>query len=227
MNFLVVDLLVPLTHLKWYWCKHIKLYWAVESPTCSFLKSMKNLWTDCQNKIIHWHCFRCPPEFSWGWYNGKSQTFGIVKWFDHFGFVQIKIQTMEVQSMIISEPPSSPILAHRFERLSQLPDLFFIESCEPTKFEEAFACVEFANWRLAVESKMKFHWKNRIWDLVELLKNQRSLPCRWVFRLKETSDTCREDFRLRWENRKEWAKSGMCRTCICTLENVYRKGGGG
>ena len=38
---------------------------------------------------------------------------------------------------------------------------------------------------------------NKIWDLVKLPKNQRALPCKWVYRLKETSDSTTPKYKAR------------------------------
>ena len=38
---------------------------------------------------------------------------------------------------------------------------------------------------------------NKTWDLVELPKNRRALPCKWVYRLKETSDSTNPKYKAR------------------------------
>ena len=38
---------------------------------------------------------------------------------------------------------------------------------------------------------------NSIWDLVELPTNRCALPCRWVFRLKDTSDLASPKYKIR------------------------------
>ena len=38
---------------------------------------------------------------------------------------------------------------------------------------------------------------NKTWDLVELPKNRRALPCRWVYRLKETFDSTNPKYKAR------------------------------
>ena len=39
--------------------------------------------------------------------------------------------------------------------------------------------------------------ENNTWDLVELPKNRRALPCKWVYRLKETSDSTTPKYKAR------------------------------
>ena len=38
---------------------------------------------------------------------------------------------------------------------------------------------------------------NKTWDLVELPKNRRVFPCKWVYRLKETSDSTNPKYKAR------------------------------
>ena len=38
---------------------------------------------------------------------------------------------------------------------------------------------------------------DKTWDLVELPKNRRALPCKWVYRLKETSDSTNPKYKAR------------------------------
>ena len=38
---------------------------------------------------------------------------------------------------------------------------------------------------------------NKTWDLVELPKSQRALPCKWVYRLKEMSDSTNPKYKAR------------------------------
>ena len=40
-----------------------------------------------------------------------------------------------------------------------------------------------------MESEMHSIRTNKTWDLVDLSKNRRALPCKWVYRLKETSES--------------------------------------
>ena len=91
------------------------------------------------------------------------------------------------EEMIISDDPTSLVVSRKSERLSQpperySPDIFFTNFSKPTTYEEASVCADSTNWRLAMESYMNSTRENQIWNLVELLKNRRALPCRWGFR---------------------------------------------
>ena len=50
---------------------------------------------------------------------------------------------------------------------------------------------------LAMGSEMNSIWQNQTWDLIELPKNRRALPCKWVYRLKETSDSTNPKYKAR------------------------------
>ena len=67
----------------------------------------------------------------------------------------------------------------------------------PTSYEEASASADSATWHLAMKSEMHSIQANKTWDLVELPKNRRALPCKWVYRLKETSDSTNPKYKVR------------------------------
>ena len=48
-----------------------------------------------------------------------------------------------------------------------------------------------------MESKINSIWHNKTWDLLELPKNQCALPCKWVYRLKETSNSACPNYNAR------------------------------
>ena len=64
-------------------------------------------------------------------------------------------------------------------------------------YEEASAAADSANWHLAMESEMHSIRTNKTWDLVDLPKNRRALPCKWVYRLKETSESTTPKYKAR------------------------------
>ena len=70
-------------------------------------------------------------------------------------------------------------------RRGTLPEFFFTDAGEPTSYEEASAAADSATWHLEMESEMHSIHANKTWDLVY----RRALPCKWVYRLKETSDS--------------------------------------
>jgi hypothetical protein len=54
-----------------------------------------------------------------------------------------------------------------------------------------------ASWRLAMESKMDSIRVNGTWDLVKLPRNRKSLPCKWVYRLKQVPDSSGPKYKAR------------------------------
>ena len=64
-------------------------------------------------------------------------------------------------------------------------------------YEEASASTDSATSHLAMESEMHSIRANKTWDLVELPKNQRALPCKWVYRLKEMFVSTNPNYKVR------------------------------
>ena len=64
-------------------------------------------------------------------------------------------------------------------------------------YEEASTSADSATWHLAMESEMNSIRANKTWDLVDLPKNRRALPCKWVYRFKETSGSTTPKFKVR------------------------------
>ena len=54
-------------------------------------------------------------------------------------------------------------------------------------YKEAINTTDAANWQFTMESEMRSMRENETWDFVKLPKNRPALPCRWVFRLKQTA----------------------------------------
>ena len=48
-----------------------------------------------------------------------------------------------------------------------------------------------------MESEMHSIRANKTWDLVDLLKNRRALPCKWVYRVKETLESTTAKYKAR------------------------------
>jgi hypothetical protein len=48
-----------------------------------------------------------------------------------------------------------------------------------------------------MESEMNSIRANGTWDLVELSRNRKALPCKWVFRLKQVSDSSDPKYKAR------------------------------
>ena len=64
-------------------------------------------------------------------------------------------------------------------------------------YEEASTSLDSTTWHLAMESEMNSIRANKTWNLVELPKNRRALPCKWVYWQKETSDSTNLKYKAR------------------------------
>jgi hypothetical protein len=54
-----------------------------------------------------------------------------------------------------------------------------------------------ASWQLAMDSEMNSIRVNKTWDLVKLPWNRRALPCKWVYQLKQVSDSSSPKYKAR------------------------------
>ena len=68
---------------------------------------------------------------------------------------------------------------------------------KPMLYEEASESAYSATWHLPMESEMHSIWANKTWDLVELPNNQRAIPSKWVYRLKQTSESTNPKYKAR------------------------------
>lgn len=65
--------------------------------------------------------------------------------------------------------------------------LLLIENGEPSCYKEAMLAKDKIEWELAMKSEPSSIEKNDTWELVPLPNGQKSLSCKWVFKLKYTS----------------------------------------
>ena len=54
-----------------------------------------------------------------------------------------------------------------------------------------------SQWELAMESEISSIEQNKTWELVLLPKEQKVLPCKWVFKKKFTSSTATPKYKER------------------------------
>jgi hypothetical protein len=86
----------------------------------------------------------------------------------------------------MSQPP---------ERYS--PGLLYTDASEPRTYREAIKATNATSWKLAMESEMNSIRANETWDLVELPRYRKALPCKWVYRLKLVSDSSIPKYKAR------------------------------
>ena len=68
---------------------------------------------------------------------------------------------------------------------------------EPRTLEEALASEHGEQWKAAADSEFKSLMDNETWDLVDLPDGREAISCRWVFKVKHTSDGKVERFKGR------------------------------
>lgn len=68
---------------------------------------------------------------------------------------------------------------------------------EPETFKEAMESPDYEKWQEAMKSEIRSLKDNQTWDLVELPKGRKALPCKWVFKLKMNPDGSVERYKAR------------------------------
>ena len=68
---------------------------------------------------------------------------------------------------------------------------------EPNTIEEALTSGHATEWKAATDSEFESLMENETWELVELPKDRNAIGCKWVFRVKHTSDGKVEQFKAR------------------------------
>lgn len=68
---------------------------------------------------------------------------------------------------------------------------------EPTTIDEAFTSEHAEQWKEAADSEFKSLMDNNTWELVDLPEGRETIGCKWVFKVKHTSDGQVERFKGR------------------------------
>lgn len=68
---------------------------------------------------------------------------------------------------------------------------------EPSTFKEAMDSPDKHKWLEAIQSEMTSLNVNETWDLVDLPKGRKPLPCKWVFKVKMNHDGSVDRYKAR------------------------------
>ena len=110
-------------------------------------------------------------------------------------------QQVENDDLQDQQLPNNEHWVRRSSRVTRQPDRFvpdansvadyvMVTDCgEPTCFKEAMDRQDNKKWYKAMLSEMESLEKNDTWDLVQLPKGQKTLPCKWVYKMKVISDS--------------------------------------
>ena len=70
---------------------------------------------------------------------------------------------------------------------------------EPSCYKEAMLREDKLKWERAMQSEMDSLHKNATWDLVQLSDGKKTLPCKWVYKLKVTDSESKPKYKARLE----------------------------
>ncbi|GJY42490.1 retrovirus-related pol polyprotein from transposon TNT 1-94 [Tanacetum coccineum] len=56
---------------------------------------------------------------------------------------------------------------------------------EPLTYQEAVACEDSSKWKAAMKEEMGSLRKNKTWELIDHLAEQKLVSCKWLFKIKE------------------------------------------
>ena len=98
-----------------------------------------------------------------------------------------------------------PVVLRRSTHISHPPkrfvpslDYVMLTYCgEPSCYKEAMSKDDKLKWEQAMELEMDSIEKNHTWELVQLPKGKNALPCKWVYKLKVTSDNAKPKYKAR------------------------------
>ena len=88
--------------------------------------------------------------------------------------------------------PTVPDEIRRSTRQTRKPDYYGRVECNlsetPTSFREATSSPDESKWKGAMESEMRSLKENKIWDLVDLPPDRKTVGSKWVFKVKTGAD---------------------------------------
>lgn len=68
---------------------------------------------------------------------------------------------------------------------------------EPKTYKEAMNSSEREKWLQAIDSEINSLKDNKTWELVELPKGRKAIPCKWIFKIKTNADGTIEKYKAR------------------------------
>ena len=68
---------------------------------------------------------------------------------------------------------------------------------QPTSFQEAVDSASKHMWVKAMQNEMEALQENHTWDIKNLPKNKRAIPCKWVYKMKTNADGSVERYKAR------------------------------
>lgn len=93
---------------------------------------------------------------------------------------------------------SSTRVSHPPERFVLGLDYVMLTDCgEPSCYKQAMSRDDKLKWERAMQSKMDSIEKNQTQELVPLPQGKNALPCKWVYKLKVTSDNTKPKYKAR------------------------------
>ena len=103
------------------------------------------------------------------------------------GYDAIPLQTEEnVYNVIQSSSLSThPLVTRSKVVISNLKSLIDYTEHEPTNAKEA---LKHPHWRKAMEEEFQGLKKNNTWTLTQKQNDQKTVGCKWVFKIKRNSD---------------------------------------
>ena len=67
--------------------------------------------------------------------------------------------------------------------------VMLLDHDEPTNYEEAMMSPDSTKWLEAMKSEMRSMYKNKVWTLIDLPKDQRSIEIKWISKRKTDADS--------------------------------------
>ena len=65
----------------------------------------------------------------------------------------------------------------------------FLDHDEPTNYEEAMMSPDSAKWFEAMKSEIWSMYENKVWTLIDLLKDQQAMLNKWIFKRETDTDS--------------------------------------
>jgi hypothetical protein len=77
---------------------------------------------------------------------------------------------------------------------------------DPTSYEEAMRSPHSSKWREAMEDGMMFMSANQVWKLKEIHKGDKTVGCKWVYKIKHDCKGNIDRFKTRLVEKRLYSK---------------------